>query len=421
MEDRPGGWLDDWPDLPPDSAYEKDPEATFQRISDERLGHANGHTGDQRPAASPLDVRWITDTFRAPPDKPDDLIHGFLRKGEFAGVASVRGIGKSIFVQNMAALLGWGQGLLGGNLKVARQANVLIAQGELDEWESYARWTRMTTGAGQGPPSGVAETFEPWRIRVVNRRTSDTLRDRDGASSTSDEYIDAVLDPRLEQAIVDHKIDVLVIDPWAVFYGGRENSNDEVEAALGKLRELAMRHQLGVVIVLHVGKNTIVREPEDLWRGAGRLADWCSTRVTILPHYTEAEGARLQYTRQQARRFVDVKFLRRGEPTEDFSMAINHQSGWWEAWTPDAAAEEVAKPGREKVHLTAEDVANRCAEDGGWDSGRKAASALGVSPTTAGKLLDQAVRAGLILELPGARADSHRYTLATPRATEDEA
>lgn len=417
MEDRPGGWLDDWPDLPPDSAYTSDPEATAHFEQNTTSPPATNPT----PPAQPLAVRWVHDTFQAPPPKPDDLVHGLLRKGEFCGIASVRGIGKSLFAQNLSLLLGWGEGELAGTLKVARQANVLIAQGEVDEWESYARLTRMS--AGHRPPYGVAETFDPWRIRVVNRRTTDTLRDADGSSTSSDEYIDAVIDPRLEQAIVDHDIDVLVIDPWAVFYGGRENSNDEVEAALGKLRELAMRHELGVVIVLHVGKNTVVREPEDLWRGAGRLADWCSTRVTILPHYTEQEAARLKYTRQEGRRFVDVKFLRRGEPTPDFSMEINHKTGWWQPWTPDAAAEEVAKPGRPRVGMTPQDVADRCFEDGGWDSLRAAAASLDCSKDTAGKLLAQAVQAGLLLELPGPRG-SHRYTLAlglvTERATDED-
>jgi hypothetical protein len=215
---------------------------------------------------------------------------------------------------------------------------------------------------------------------------------------------------------------VLVIDPWAVFYGGRENSNDEVEAALGKLRELAMRHQLGVVIVLHVGKNTIVREPEDLWRGAGRLADWCSTRVTILPHYTEAEAARIGYTRQQGRRFVDVKFLRRGEPTPDFHMAINHQTGWWEAWTPNAAAEKVAKPAKARGSastLLPADVANRCADAGGWPSLRAAASSLGVSHTLAEKALQAAIDAGFILEVQGKQARQRHFTLARPHLVPD--
>lgn len=408
----PDGWIDDW--RGDEEAPQTDTDVAFQKqIS------VNGSIDAPKPPA-PLDVTWVADTFMDPPEKPDDLVHGLLRKGEFCGIASVRGIGKSMFAMNLATLLGRGEGFLAGKLKVANQARVLVAQGELDEWESYTRWVRMT--AGDGPPANVAETFDPWRIRVVSRRNADTLRDASGSSTTSDEYIDAVLDPRLEQAIVDHRIDVLVIDPWAVYYNGKENSNDEAEAALGKLRELAMRYGLGVVMVLHVGKNTAVREPEDLWRGAGRVADWCSTRVTILPHYTEAEAARLQYTRQEGRRFVDVKGLRRGEPTDDFSMAINHRTGWWEAWTPDAAAEEIAKPGRPKAGpgLLPEDVADRCASDGGWPSLRKAAAGLGVSHSLAEKALQGAIAAGFIIEVEGTKNGQRRFTLASPRLVPDQ-
>ena len=106
--------------------------------------------------------------------------------------------------------------------------------------------------------------------------------------------------PRLEETIAEHRFDLLVIDPWAVYFAGSENSNDETEAALDKFRDLAMRYGLAVLILHHLGKATDARDPEDLSRGASRLADWASTRVTLLPHWTDAAAERQGMTRQQA-------------------------------------------------------------------------------------------------------------------------
>jgi hypothetical protein len=198
-----------------------------------------------------------------------------------------------------------------------------------------------------------------------------------------------------------------------VYFAGAENSNDEVEAGLDKLRDLTLRYGLSVVIFHHVGKATDVREPEDLWRGASRLADWASTRVTMMPHYTAKQAEEQNMGRQDARRFVDVRFLRRGEPTPDFSMVIDHRTGWWGQWTP---------PGRPTPANSVKaswEVAAECAKSGGWASARKAAAALGCSVSTAGPRLDKAVLDGWLDESEGARGAT-RYTPSEQFLTEPE-
>jgi hypothetical protein len=294
-------------------------------------------------------------------------------------------------------LLDRGDGFLFGALKVTKRARTLIAQGEIDEWESWRRW-RMLTGSGT-PPEGVAETFDRWRIRTTRKRTSIGSSHDGDSSRETDEWVDAVLDGRLEAAIAENRFDVLVIDPWAVYFAGAENSNDEVEAALDKLRDLAMRYGLAIIILHHLGKSTDAREPEDLWRGASRLADWASTRVTFLPHFTEKQAAAQGMTRAQSRRYVDVHFLRRSTPTDDFSMALDPTTGWWDRWVPP---QEVAESRR--VHLEVADVALALEVDGGsWGSQQRAAEVLEVSRGTAHKLLAMAVKAGAVEPYRGAR------------------
>ncbi len=359
--------------------------------------------GDDQ-AATGLNVRWLPNVFERPPHQPPELVQGLLRAGEMCAIAAPRAIGKSWFAMNLAVLLARGEGLLAGRLRVTQPARVLYAHGELDPYEAYARWYRMTSHAG--PPANLAETFDPWRIRTIERRT--TFRGDDGASY-GDSYTDAILDHRLEQAIADHGIDVLILDPWAVYFGGKENSNEETEAALAKLRHLSLTYGTAIVIVHHISAKTIQgrhAEPEDLWRGATRLADWASTRVTILRHYSDADAAKQNMTRQDARRFADIKFLRRGEPTADFSMKMDYRTGWWDGW--EAPGREV-----EAEKYSSETLAQMCAAAGGWPSARHAAAELDVSPSKARQLLLRAVMDGHLEEIPGPR-NSRAYQPADP-------
>lgn len=364
------------------------PERPAPRQRPESGLHGPASAEPEQP--STLAIRWVDEVFEAPPRQPDVLVHGLLRQGELCVIGAPRAIGKSMLAMNLATLLGRGAGQLADTLKVSRRAKVLYAQGELDEYESYMRWYRMA--GSEGPPSGVGETFDRWRLRTVTRRSSSSGRDDGAGWSESDEYVEAVLDGRLEATIAENGIDVLIIDPWAVYFAGKESSNDEVEAALDKLRDITLRRGLAVVIFHHLGKSREAAEPEDLWRGASRLADWASTRVTILPHFSEREAREMNMTRQEARRFVDVFMLRRGEPTPDFAMEIDHRSGWWRAWNP---------PGRPvEIHLTSADVAARCAEAGGWASIAKAAASLEVGKSKATELIERALVEGDLDEIP---------------------
>lgn len=362
----------------------------------------NGTEAPVEPAAGKprkLNLRWVSEVVAEPPPEPPELVTGFLRKGELAVVGSLRAIGKTQLGFNLAALLGRGEGLFCGNgdLRVVQRARVLYAQGEMDPWGSWRRWALLT--GTHGPPLGVAETFDRWSIKVIERRASSSGKDQASSWTESESFVDAVLDRRLEETVVEEGFDVLIIDPWAVFYGGKENSNDEVQEAVDQLRHLSLATGLAVVILHHVGKATEQREPEDMWRGASRLADWASTRWTLLPHYTEKQAKDQGMTRHQARRYVDVKVLRRHEPVDDFSMVLNWETGWWERW---ASPSELAA-GR-RVEIAPIEVAKILEESGGeWRSVRDAEAALGLSHDPAKRALDRAVTEGWIEPFEGAR------------------
>jgi hypothetical protein len=345
---------------------------------------------DQEPGGSGGELLEVHQAGARPEGKPPtSLVDGLTDIGESVVLGAGWATGKSWWGMDLAHQLARGHGRFMGALTVQRPAKVLYCHGELDRWGAYDRWERL--GGGQPLPPPLLETFERWRIRIVHQRVTS------GPTMTT-EFHEAVLDGRIEATIAALAIEVLVIDPWAVFYAGRENSNDEHEAALDKLRDLQLRHGLTIIVLHHFGKANDARDPEDLWRGASRLADWASTRVTLRPHFTDKQAREQGMSRHQARRFADVTILRRtAAPTDDFSIVWNPETGQWDRWrSPQYAAEG------QRAQLHPVDVAHQCPHDG-WPSMRAAAAALNISPSTASHLLEQAKAAGLIQEYDGPR------------------
>ena len=115
-----------------------------------------------------------------------------------------------------------------------------------------------------------------------------------------------MLDDRVWATIEAEQFRLIIIDAWASFYSGEENSNDQTEAALLRLQELSDTTGVAVVIVHHFGKSNEGREPEDLWRGASRLADWANR---------ESLCSRTSARRRRRRTRVSNRLRRAATPT----------------------------------------------------------------------------------------------------------
>jgi len=375
---------------------------------------------EAREKPSTLGLRWVTDAIKDPPPPRPYMVDGLLQEGEIAVLAGPRATMKSWWTYDLADLLSSGDGLFMGRLPITGEYRTLIAQGEIDERNSYERWRHLTDGAGV--PTNVAESFDRWRIKVMAGRTSG--RDQDTGTAWSDEWTRALMDPRVEQAVVDHGFRLLIVDPWAVYFNGKENSNDEAEQALDQLRDLAHRTGCAVLIVHHItakgGSMHNGGDPEDLWRGASRLADWASTRITLLPHYKSPKDMeKAGLNRQQARRVVDVHFLRRGKALDDFTIEWDPRTGRWNEWV-EPAGQHAENTGRAAA-LNPVDVARRLTASGvtEWPSGRAAASALGMSYAAARKYLDATVSAGYLDTFAKGAATGYRIAADHPPLTLD--
>ncbi len=331
-------------------------------------------------------------------DRPPALVGDLIDGGEMLVLGAARAVGKSWWGMGLSLMLARGHGQFMGKLAVLRPARVLYCHGELDPWAAYDRWQKLA--GGEPMPSCLWESFDLWRIRLVRQRVTT-------GADTVTEFQDAILDRRLEATITAEGIEVLVLDPWKVFYAGQENDNDQAEAALSKLRDLQLRYGLTIIALHHFGK---AGDPEDLWRGATRLADWASTRVTLQAHYKADQAKKQGMTRHQARRYADVTILRRsGRSPEDFSVAWDAETGHWDRWL---APQEASA--NQRVALTTEDVAAKCPASG-WESIGEATAALGVAEGTARQLLERAKLEGLLEEFSGPRRARAFRPHSTPR------
>jgi hypothetical protein len=338
-----------------------------------------------------FELCWVGATLDDPPVAPRVIVDGFVRRGELAGIGAPRGIGKSWVGFNLAALVGRGGGYLFGTLQVVRPERVLFFHGETPPWMAAQRW-QMLQGTGSLRPE-VADVFDRWRIRLV--KTTRMFSLPDGPSRRSEETVEARMDERMRRAVEESGAGLVIIDPWATFYAGQENSNDETEAAVEQLRILAEDTGAAVVIIHHVGKGQDVRDAEDLWRGASRLADALSTRVTLLPRFTPQEAEKRRLSPGEARRHVSVRFLRRERATEGFNAVLG-DDGWWSR-TDFSPAD-----GRGGNQPSVEEVVTALRVDGGeWPTLRAVIEALGCSPLAAGQALRRAKDAGFIRETEG--------------------
>lgn len=345
------------------------------------------------PAVERVDELVVTRAGEEPDGpRPQVLVDGLLDQGDLLVLGAGRAVGKSWWGMGLAQMLGDGRGRFMGAFQVRQQARVLYCHGELDPWGGYERWRKLSQG--QPLPPELRETFTPWRVRVSRRHIQTTPMIRD-------EVLEAILDQRLERALDASAADVLILDPWAVFYAGRENSNDEVEAALGQLRRLQLERGLTVVILHHFGKGMAesVREPEDLWRGASRLADWAATRVTLAPLYTPKQAEDQGLDRHQARRYARAHFLRRRyQAPADMAIRWDVETGQWEGF--QSTMLDQVSGGRGGLAVT--DLLAQLPADG-WPSVTKAAAALGVSQATAKRTLEAALAQGFVEEWKGPR------------------
>jgi hypothetical protein len=341
-------------------------------------------------------VRTVADWFKDPPVEVEPIVTGLLLPGDQMIVGGARGAAKTWLAMAIALQLARGEGLILGRFPVVRPVKVLYCHGELpDDHSTYARWERLV--ASGDIPNTLLESYSRWRIRMVKER--ETYRDRETQTTYTTERTSAVIDPEFIETLRFIQPEVVVLDPYAVFYTGQEIDNTQIEAAVSELT--ALTDELGItwIIIHHFSQARQGVDPEDWWRGASRLADWASVRITLQPAYSVKDAKKQGMTRMEARRFANVRLLlRRQETPPDFGARFDPTTGFWVAWKSPTLTDQ------RRSDLPVNDLVKRLQAAGGrWESTNKASEDLGVSHAKAKELLNEAERAGLIESGEGPR------------------
>lgn len=152
------------------------------------------------------------------------LVKGVLRRGDILMIYGPSGVGKSIYMLNIAAALVEGKPVLG--LWKCKQCKVGLADYEMSPDEIR---TRCMTLRGNSKNFVVAS--------FVGRKINDPFHINE-----------------LECAIKENQLSVLVIDPLAAAYESKYENLPQINRDMKIIRRLARRNNCAIILVHHTGK-----------------------------------------------------------------------------------------------------------------------------------------------------------------------
>lgn len=224
------------------------------------------------------------------------IIPGVMLAGYTHMLAAPGGSGKSLFTLQLAIALGTGTAW--GDLEPRKACRTLIinVEDDLDEQRRRLAAARQIMEPDMWELSGMIHLAQDSENIIVAR-----------SEPTRKTVIATPIVDTLCKFIVEKKIDVLIVDPFAETFEGDENSNSEVKWAMKVWRDqIAKPTGCAVYLVHHTTKNAANGAGEaDIVRGAGAIVN--STRITstLMPMTAdEAEAAGIN----PADRFLYVRF-----------------------------------------------------------------------------------------------------------------
>lgn len=260
------------------------------------------------------------------------IVPGVMLSGYTHMLVAPGGSGKSLFTLQMAIALATGEQW--GEWQPRKACKTLLINVEDDLHEQRRRLAAarhvmqpdMTKLVGMihlaaDPESIIIARADPNRKAVIATPIVAALRD----------YIKA------------HKIDVLVVDPFAETFEGDENSNSEIKWAMRIWRdEIAKPTGCAVYLVHHTTKGAANGAGDaDIIRGAGAIVNSTRISATLMPMTeAEAENAGINpHERHLYVRYDDAKAnqsLKTGKPHWFEKISVQLENG-----TEDSPADEV--------------------------------------------------------------------------------
>lgn len=169
------------------------------------------------------------------PVKPTEFIGGLFARGYVTVIVAPAGTGKSIAMQKMFTDLSHGGQFFGGFAENEPERKSVILCGELGEQGLRERAKQFNL---QSNPENVVVLDQ---TACEAQGVSFMLESKKGRQN-------------LEIVIEQTKPDILFIDSFTAFFGGKENDNSECNEVFGYLRRIASKYQIALVVTHHSRK-----------------------------------------------------------------------------------------------------------------------------------------------------------------------
>lgn len=283
------------------------------------------------------------------------IARGFLMRGAVSLIGGPGSAGKSSLMVAQTAALALGMDYGRFSPWEGRAYKVMTVNMEDDEDEQQRRYSAVLRQFDRLPRDLAG------RLLRAHPETIGTLIQQDQATGRIT-FTDAWHE--LEDLLVEHKPDVLILDPLVELHTAGENDNTALRLVIAHLRAMAKRHDCAVVLIHHTRKGSLAGDPDSL-RGASAIVGACRIVLTVTP-MTAEEAVSLNIASDLRKRFFRVDSAK-----ANYSPATD--ADWYELceyeldngdlvaaaspWAPPAAAAAPRGPSEEAMALLMAEVA----------------------------------------------------------------
>ncbi|WP_336802407.1 AAA family ATPase [Kaistia sp. MMO-174] len=258
------------------------------------------------------------------------VVPGLLIRRHTSLLVAPGGVGKSLLTLQTAMALGSGKPWAGWSIDRPYRTLVINAEDDTDELRR-----RM-----------VAATSE------MDLRQED-IGDRVLLADDPESIVVAKIDPKtkavirmplveqLVASIVQHQIDVIIVDPFAETFEGEENSNSEMKWVAAIWREIGRRTNAAVLLVHHTKKYAKdMGGDADAARGGGALVNSARIAATLFA-MTDDEASKFEIPAEDRTRYV-----RFDDAKANLSL-ITSKSKWFKKVSVDIGNAQGLRPSDE--------------------------------------------------------------------------
>lgn len=245
------------------------------------------------------------------------VARGYLMRGALTVVSGAGAAGKS------SLMVGWATALTVGcsfrHLKTSGPMRVATYNVEDDEFEQKRRFSAMLNRLQLAP-----DAFGD-RLAILGPSEVGTLLSvtRDGV------VLNTIVMDELDGFVAEFRPDVLMLDPFVELHAAEENDNTAVRAVLAKLRAMAVKYGMSIVILHHTRKGIGDPGDPDTLRGASSIVGAARVVLTLnvmtkdeaesfkIPEKTRKHYFRLDGAKSNYAAIEDAEWFERQEITLD--------------------------------------------------------------------------------------------------------